>query len=118
MPESAEGYAYRDDRIAGLVYRALPAVCAGADRDGALQGTRGGGAGGTGYRQDAVYLDEHDGEVRHSLRLHVGDSGDAAGPVAGILLDVARWPGSEDLFGDSSAIPYALALEHAVFSVC
>ncbi len=47
------------------------------------------------------------------LRLHVGDSGDAAGAIPRILFDVAGWPDSQNLFRYSPAISDALAFEHA-----
>ena len=41
--------------------------------------------------------------------LHVGDSGDAAGPVARVLLDVARRPAAEAVHRHPSQVPDAVA---------
>ncbi len=42
-------------------------------------------------RPHALPVDEQYGEVRNHLRIHVGDSRDAAGPIARVLFHVARW---------------------------
>ena len=45
-----------------------------------------------------VRVDEQPGEVRHHLRLHFRDPGDAAGTIPRVLLHVARRPGAQASF--------------------
>ena len=52
------------------------------------------------------------GEDRRGVRAGHGDAGDAAGPVAGVLLDVAGWAALEVGGGHSSEVPDAVDLEH------
>ena len=57
-------------------------------------------------------------QARDHRRLYVGDSGDAARPVARVLLDVARRPAAEDVQRHSSEVPHAVAQQSAVHGVC
>ena len=47
-----------------------------------------------------------------------GDAGDAAGPVARVLLDVPRWPGSEGLLRDPPEMAHAVAFESSLHVFC
>ena len=65
----------------------------------------------------AVQVAAAPGQAGDHRRVHVGDPGDAAGPVARVLLDVARRSAAQDVLRHPSALPDALALEPAVHGV-
>src|SRR5271169_1180818 len=57
-------------------------------------------------------------QVRHHLWIHFSDAGDVAGTKPRIFLDVARWPGAENLLRYPSEVPHTVAFQPLVHAFC
>ncbi len=110
--ESEARYADRHSWIAGDLHGALYSGVGRADWPCELQGAGRCRSSGGRHRCDRYCLGQHPGQDWRCVRPGVGDAGDAAGPVARLLLDVAGWAAVEVGGRDSPEVPYAMDFEH------
>lgn len=117
--QSPEGYANWDHRLTGDLHGALRSLLTRADGAGELQKLCWRSC--TGRACDfthAVPLAPAGNHHRNIGWLYIGDARDAAGAIAGVLLDFERWTLAACVFGHSPTLSDSVEVERTVCSVC